>query len=78
MMTTDDDFERYTPKEKRRIIAERKALNLRPWQFSPSEVQDYACPHPDEHIRQQWAEASELWRQMEARKTKRSSPSAGE
>ncbi len=68
-MTSD----RFTPAEERRIDAERKALNLRPWEFSPTEVQDYECPYPTEHVRRQWAEAAALWREMQQRrKAKRS------
>jgi len=65
-MATDDKHDPFTPTEKRRIDAERKALNLRPWEFSPTEVQDYECPYPDEQVRRQWAEAAALWRQMQA------------
>ncbi len=39
--------ERFTPAQKRRIEAERKAMNLRPWEFAPSEVNDGPSPWPE-------------------------------
>ncbi len=62
------DDELYTPRENRRIDAERSAMNLRPWEFSPTQVQDFECPYPTAHIRRQWAEAAALWKQMQAAK----------
>jgi hypothetical protein len=29
-----------------RIAAERERLNLRPWEFAPSEIDDGECPYP--------------------------------
>jgi len=72
MINHVDDIKRdddpFTPREKRRIAAERQALNLRPWQVSPTETRGQPCPYPSDFVRDQWAEALELRRQMQAAK----------
>lgn len=63
-MNSDNEF--FTPAELQRIAAERRVLNLRPWEFAPSEVRDTECPYPEPSVRAQWAEAAALWREHRA------------
>jgi len=45
-----------------RIAAEREQMNLRPWQFAPSEIDDGPCPYPPGSAGAQgWAQA-QAWR----------------
>lgn len=60
-----------------RIKREREALNLSPWEFAPSQVQDRECPYPPGRAgHESWAPAQKLWREMQAakRKAKRKKP----
>lgn len=54
-----------------RIKREREALNLAPWEFAPSQVQDRECPYPPGRAGyESWASAQKLWREMQAEKRK--------
>ena len=51
----------------RRIAAEREAMNLRPWQFAPSEAQ--AAPNPYSlgcAGFESWEQAAAQWRELVA------------
>jgi hypothetical protein len=54
-------------KRRARIEAEKTALRLKPWEFGPSDLKIYeACPYTTPQVRESWARAIELRRQLAA------------
>ena len=50
-----------------RISLEREAMNLRPWQFAPSEVQAASNPYPAGCVGfESWKQATAQWRELVA------------
>jgi hypothetical protein len=55
------------PTTQEQIRRERELLKLAPWEFSPTEVQDFPCPYPPSTIGyRSWQKAAEQWREMQA------------
>ena len=51
----------------RRISLEREAMNLRPWQFAPSEVQTAPSPYPAGCVGfESWRHTAAQWRELVA------------
>ena len=50
-----------------RIAAEREAMNLRPWQFAPSEAQAAPNSYPPGCVgHESWKQAGAQWRELVA------------